>query len=205
MLLHDEFVARINTYTADQKLAEQYWLEIEKEHNGKKRFYHNLTHLENLLRELMLVKNQIADWDCVVFAIAYHDIIYNPLKQNNEEKSAALARERLLQTSLPAERIAQCVDSILATKGHVISASEDINLFTDADLSILGAEAAAYERYAANVRKEYAYYPDLLYKPGRKKVLQYFLAMEKIFKTALFFEKYENSARLNLRRELESL
>ncbi|MNJ03033.1 hypothetical protein D3C73_1632060 [compost metagenome] len=55
------------------------------------------------------------------------------------------------------------------------------------------------------MRQEYAIYPDLVYNPGRKNVLLHFLAMDRIFKTDYFFEKYEKPARENLRKEAELL
>jgi predicted metal-dependent HD superfamily phosphohydrolase len=81
----------------------------------------------------------------------------------------------------------------------------DTNLFTDADLSILGKSWDAYSQYYQQVRKEYGFYPDLLYKPGRKKVLQHFLSMNSIYKTPFFKEKYEHSAIENLKHELTKL
>jgi predicted metal-dependent HD superfamily phosphohydrolase len=96
----------------------------------------------------------------------------------------------------------QCVKLILATQKHE-PAGEEVNLFTDADLSVLGAEPESYKLYATQVRKEYGLYPDLIYNPGRKKVLQHFLAMPRIFKTDAFYEKYETTARRNLEWELD--
>ncbi|HET7178254.1 MAG TPA: hypothetical protein VFI14_00955 [Chryseosolibacter sp.] len=52
------------------------------------------------------------------------------------------------------------------------------------------------------MRREYSMYPDFLYRPGRRKVLQYFLDMERIFKTEEFASKFEKQARGNLEREL---
>jgi predicted metal-dependent HD superfamily phosphohydrolase len=52
------------------------------------------------------------------------------------------------------------------------------------------------------VRKEYLIYPDLIYNPGRKKVLHHFLAMDRIFKTDFFYNKFEQQARQNLRKEI---
>jgi predicted metal-dependent HD superfamily phosphohydrolase len=48
-------------------------------------------------------------------------------------------------------------------------------------------------------------FPDFVYKPGRKKVLLHFLAMERIFKTDYFFHKFELLAKQNLQKELEML
>jgi predicted metal-dependent HD superfamily phosphohydrolase len=93
---------------------------------------------------------------------------------------------------------------ILATKSHAASVNRDIDLFTDADLSVLGAAPETYAQYAAGVRKEYSMYPDLHYKPGRRKVLKHFLEMDRIFKTDEFFQLYEKQARENLLHELAS-
>jgi len=164
-----------------------------------------LEHLERLLQELHEVQVQIREWNTILFTLFYHDAIYDPLKSNNEEKSADLAEKRLLSLSVPQQVISNCKAQILVTKQHEISADEDTNYFTDADLSILGQDWPAYEAYAKNVRKEYAIYPDLVYRPGRRKVLSHFLQMERIYKTGYFFGKYEATAKDNLQREISLL
>jgi predicted metal-dependent HD superfamily phosphohydrolase len=204
-MLAKEFAEAVSRYSNDAVLAGKLWGEIEKSYTAKKRYYHNQSHLENLLKELTSIKESIEDWDCTIFSIAYHDIVYNTLQKDNEEQSAAMAEQRLAEIAFPAQRISKCVEQILATKGHTISNNQDINFFTDADLSILGSSWEVYETYFKNIRKEYSYYPDLLYKPGRKKVLQHFLSMDKIFKTDEFFSRYEEQARKNLSAELERL
>jgi predicted metal-dependent HD superfamily phosphohydrolase len=86
-------------------------------------------------------------------------------------------------------------------KKHAISNNADTNLFTDADLSVLGESRDQYEKYCFQVRREYAIYPDIVYKPGRKKVISHFLQMERIFKTTAFSDRYEKQARENLHWE----
>jgi predicted metal-dependent HD superfamily phosphohydrolase len=204
-MLAKEFAEAVSHYNSNTALAGKLWDEIEKIYTAKKRYYHNQSHLENLLKELTSIKESIEDWDCIIFSIAYHDIVYNTLQKDNEEQSAALAKQRLTEIAFQADRINKCVQQILATKGHTISDNKDTNFFTDADLSILGASWDVYETYFKSIRKEYSYYPDLLYKPGRKKVLQHFLGMGKIFKTDKFFSMYEEQARKNLSAELALL
>lgn len=204
-MLQDYFLQLLQGYTTDTHLASQLWQEIEGHYTGKKRYYHSLTHLEQLLQQLLNCKDLIADWDTVLFSLFYHDIVYNPLRQDNEEQSAELAVNRLKALSYPLHKSATCYSQILATKGHQLSTENDTNLFTDADLSMLGSSQDAYVQYAANIRKEYAVYPDFLYKKGRAKVLQHFLQMEQIFKTTYFYERFENQARLNLSAELKQL
>jgi predicted metal-dependent HD superfamily phosphohydrolase len=155
--------------------------------------------------ELEGVQEQIEDFAALVFAIVYHDAVYNATKKDNEEKSAELARKRLTALSYPPQSVERVEAHILATKAHHKSEDNDTNLFTDADLSVLGAPWEAYQAYYQQIRKEYAIYPDLLYKPGRRKVLQHFLDLQAIFKTEAFHTRYEGQARENLFRELETL
>ena len=82
---------------------------------------------------------------------------------------------------------------------------DDTNYFTDADLSILGSDSDSYLTYTKQIRKEYSYFPDLLYKPGRRKVLEHFLEMGNIFKTKYFQDKFEIQAKINILGELKSL
>jgi predicted metal-dependent HD superfamily phosphohydrolase len=202
-MLHPTFTHLLSRYTDNPGLINELWVEIEKNYSGKKRHYHTLQHLEHLLGQLTEVKKDIQHWETVLFTLFYHDVVYNALKSDNEEKSAELAQKRMRQIAVPDETIERCTAQILATKSHVKSADSDTNFFTDADLSILGQPWETYWLYAQNVRKEYAIYPDLLYFPGRKKVLNHFLSMDSIFKTDYFYTAFEKQARANLRQELE--
>lgn len=192
-------------YTEDTGTVDFFWAEIHKAYTAEGRYYHNLTHVEHLLRELSAVKPEIEHWDEILFAAYYHDIVYSVSDHDNEEQSAVIAKQRLGVFYYTEEGLRRCSEFILATKGHSHSVDSDTNFFTDADLSVLGAAEVVYDEYARNVRKEYSIYPDLIYKPGRRKVLQHFLAMPKIFKTDIFFDRYEAAARGNLQREMEML
>lgn len=184
---------------------ESLWCDVSKQHSKKNRYYHNLSHLENLYHHLIEVKNEIRDWDMILFALFYHDYIYNVLKHDNEEQSAKKAEQVLTTLKIEKKHIALCSKIILSTKGHNISKNKDVNHFTDADLSILGSDWKVYEKYCKNVRKEYKYYLDFMYNKGRIKVLHHFINMPVIFKTNYFYNKFEIPARENLRREIDLL
>jgi predicted metal-dependent HD superfamily phosphohydrolase len=204
-MLQQTFIDLLANYTSDKNGIQAYWLEIEKNYSKKNRHYHNMAHLNHLLQALWLVKDNIENWETILFTLYYHDIVYNALKSNNEAKSAELATKRMQAIAVPDEKIALCESQILATKSHQLSTNSDTNYFTDADLSILGASEDVYRNYYQNVRKEYSIYPDMIYKPGRKKVLQHFLTMDSIFKTPYFYEKFETQARKNLQMELDEM
>lgn len=202
-MLREEVIAAASPYATLEKAVEL-WQEIEACGHEAGRHYHTLDHFEHLLQVLTPHRNKFSDWPVVVFAITYHDAVYNPLKGNNEERSAALAEQRLTQIGFPVEKIARCKKFILATKTHE-PADDEINLFTDADLSILGASPEIYQRYIRQIRSEYRMFPDFLYKRGRKKVLHHFLGMQCIFKSEWFREHYEHTAKRNMQEELATL
>ena len=195
----------LRDYTGNEILIDELWEEIKEHYSGKKRYYHTLEHLENIFIQLSEVKSQIENWNAILFTLFYHDIIYSATKSDNEEKSAQLAEKRMKEISVPDNITALCKEQILATKSHDISSNNDTNYFTDADLSILGQPWEGYSRYYQNVRNEYFIYPDFVYNPGRKKVINHFLKMDRIFKTEFFHNKYEQKAKNNLFREMELL
>lgn len=198
------FRASLHQFTSDPTLVQRLWSDIEVHYSGSGRYYHNLSHLDHLTFELQQVKNGISDWDLLVLATAYHDIIYDTTRSDNEEKSADFAAS-VLSSLLTTSQMEICKEAILATKGHQYNAHPDINYFTDADLSILGAGEERYTAYTKQVRAEYASYPDFMYHSGRQKVLIHFLDMPRIFKTDVFFSKYEKQARSNIQMEISLL
>lgn len=199
------FIELCSLYTSDHRLVADLWEELQKAYGQKKRHYHTLAHLENMYRELIACRELIEDLETILFSLYYHDIVYKASRNDNEEQSAEVAAQRMRSIGVPEEKIAKCRKQILATKAHQPGEDNDTDLFTDADLSILGAGRDTYEQYSRNVRKEYSIYPDLLYNPGRRKVLEHFLEMDKIFKTVFFYDKLEKQARINLSGELELL
>lgn len=204
-MLKETFIHLLKNYTNSESIIAEFWGEIEHNYTHKKRYYHTLSHLENLLAQLTAVKHKIEGWDTILFTLFYHDVVYNALKSDNEEQSAALAEKRMKQISVPDYMIENCKNQILATKKHLANTESDTNYFTDADLSILGESLEKYMVYAQNVRKEYSVYPDSIYIPGRKKVLEHFIKMERIYKTDYFYHKFENQAKHNLQFELGRL
>jgi predicted metal-dependent HD superfamily phosphohydrolase len=203
--LKEIFSNLLINYTTNSSLINELWDEVEKNYSGKKRHYHTLQHLENLLITLTEVKSEIQNWESILFTLFYHDIIYTALKSDNEENSALLAEKRMQQLSVSNDIIERCKNQILATKSHSKSTDSDTNYFTDADLSVLGQPWEIYSLYYKNVRKEYAIYPDFIYNSGRKKVIQHFLSMNSIFKTDYFYNQFEKVAKENLMKELSNL
>jgi len=134
------FIELLTNYTDRNYLTNELWAEIEQHYSDAKRHYHTLQHLENLLIQLTEVKNEIQNWDTILFSLYYHDIIYDATKSDNEDKSAELAEKRLKQISVSNDKRECSKQQILATKSHFKSKDNDTNYFTDADLAVLGQD-----------------------------------------------------------------
>lgn len=204
-MLEHIFTDLITKYTDDRALSIALWNKIVGKYGQKNRFYHNLNHLEKTYHELLKIKDEVEEWDTLLFALFYHDYNYNVLKRNNEEKSAKRATKTLAKLAVDPEQIQQCKEMILATKGHQVTEEKDINYFTDADLAILGTSWKDYKTYIKQIRKEYKFYPDPIYKKGRVKVLKHLLEMPRIYKTDFFHDRFEVKAKKNIELEINLL
>jgi predicted metal-dependent HD superfamily phosphohydrolase len=200
--LKEIFIKILRQSGVDEYITDLRWNEIEIYYTKTDRHYHNLDHLQQCYNELAAVKNKLEDWECVKLALYYHDIIYKVNSTKNEEDSANLARLRLKILSWSKARIERCISHILSTKWHSYSDDSDSNYFTDADLSILGSSPSIYWRYCNDIRKEYSIFPDMIYKPARRKILRRLLEMDRIFKTTYFHDQFEVQARINLSDEI---
>nr|WP_321228946.1 hypothetical protein [uncultured Psychroserpens sp.] len=205
--LKQEWMTLASKYTEDQQLISIYWNDIEMYYTSKGRYYHNLTHIYNMLKQAETIINDIDDYDVFRFSIWYHDIIYNSTKKNNEVKSAEFAINRLKSFNFNQKRIEIVGNLIKSTEKHtiILNKNHDNAYLLDIDLSILGTNWEEYQNYIKNIRKEYAIYPDFMYKKGRKKAMQHFLEREPIYFTQLYQNKFEAQARQNLEREISTL
>lgn len=204
-MLKKTFLKLISNYSEDSNLAEKMWQEIEKKYSEKNRFYHNLNHLESLLIQLKSIQNKITNWESLLFTMFYHDIVYNVINFDNEFESAEFVEVKMKHINVPLNLISLCKKQIISTKSHIDTNDNDTNYFIDADLSILGQNSNTYLEYKKNVRKEYLFYPSVIYNEGRKEALFRFLNMDRIFKTDYFYEKFEKQARKNMLNEIEQL
>ncbi len=190
----------------DIQLLENIWNEIHKSYSSKSRYYHNMAHIIQILEAVNEYSAKIQDISTMQLAAYFHDIIYSPKRKDNEVRSAALAVKKLMQLNYPSVLIEKCKQYILATKDHSNSLMDnDLDFLLDFDLEKLGAAWPEYLEYTRQIRKEYKIYPDIIYIPGRKKVLAHFLNLNRIYKTPAFYEKYELQARQNMEREMEQL
>jgi predicted metal-dependent HD superfamily phosphohydrolase len=170
------------------------------------RAYHNMNHINAMLKWADDLKSSIDDMEVFEWAIWYHDAVYDPKKQDNEEKSAALAVKELRLLGLPAEKIIQVEAMVLATKTHEFeNLTSDGALFVDVDMSILGVAPSIYAQYTRLVREEYEWVPWKEFNEGRQKLLEGWLDRWHIYNTEVMCDRLEVQARENIAKELALL
>jgi predicted metal-dependent HD superfamily phosphohydrolase len=172
------------------------------------RAYHTLEHIAALLTLFDTHGSGVVDRDAVLLAILYHDVVYDPKRADNEAASARLATRDLAALGAPPALIGRVAALVLATQHGAKPADPmdtDLCLLLDLDLSVLAAAPAAYDAYAAAIRREYTHVPSLLYRPGRRKVLQHFLNTVPLYRTQPLAARWDAAARQNLRREIAGL
>jgi predicted metal-dependent HD superfamily phosphohydrolase len=186
-----------------QDIKEKIFNNIISRHSEPGRYYHGVGHLVALFDILKDYTLSVQDPTPLHYAIWWHDSIYDPIKTDNEERSAELAATHLDALGVNQETAKSVSKLILATKNHWQPPSfGEGDYFLDADIAILGAPADIYDAYALNVRAEYSMIPDEFYYTGRNKFLETALSMDEFFKTHEFQRRFSESARSNLQREL---
>ena len=163
------------------------------------RHYHTLEHVLSCLAWLDWTWSLAARPHEVLLAIWYHDAVYEPLASDNEARSAARARLDLEAAGVTQEAIARVEALVMATREHALGGG-DAALLVDIDLAILGSQPADFERFEAQVRREYSSISSELYALGRASVLTQLAAREPLYATAFLQSELGPRARLNLTR-----
>jgi len=170
------------------------------------RHYHALPHLAALFRLLDMHAPYLGPGSAARLAVWWHDLIYDPTKSDNEERSADIATAALSDLGAGPALVAEVDRLIRMTKNHWTGPGAGHgDYFLDADIAILGAPSEVYDTYAAGVRQEYAWAPDAAYRAGRSKFLEAALAFPRLFRTDAFEDAYAAQALVNMRRELATL
>lgn len=163
------------------------------------RYYHTLEHIAAVLDVLDGLIHLAREPAAVMLAAWYHDCIYESKRTDNEDRSASAAGAAMRAMGLH-QLIPAVTRMILATRDHQMQAPDDA-LLLDADLAILGASPDVYDRYSANIRREYAWVSEADYRVGRARVLDSFLTRPAIYQTEIMAARLHHAARANLSRE----
>ncbi|WBY01362.1 N-methyl-D-aspartate receptor NMDAR2C subunit [Ramlibacter tataouinensis] len=165
------------------------------------RHYHTLQHLRECLSYLEAASMLARRPAEVELALWFHDAVYDPRRDDNEQRSADWARAGVRAAGCAPEVADRVHALVMATRTHAYAGDDpDTRLLLDIDLSILGAAPARFDDYQRQIRAEYAHVPEPLYRERRAQVLRGFLARPRIYLTDAFHDALEARARGNLAR-----
>nr|WP_294946903.1 adenylyltransferase/cytidyltransferase family protein [uncultured Mucilaginibacter sp.] len=130
------------------------------------RFYHTLTHLDDICAQLELQGH--GDSDALLLATVFHDIIYDPKSATNEEDSAAYFNE-VFKGDVELKK--EVTNIILDTKTHQPQTALSA-IFCAADLNILRQPLDKLLEYEHQIFKEFQFVDYSIYKGKRVEVLR---------------------------------
>ncbi|MBS1650733.1 MAG: adenylyltransferase/cytidyltransferase family protein [Bacteroidetes bacterium] len=161
MLNHFEFIKnKLLTLGFDTNVLNRY-----SEHH---RFYHTLKHLYQLIDDLNLVNEFNKE---LFLAVIYHDAVYFPWENNNEEKSADLFKEEAIKSTLTASEIEMVANIIIDTKSHKPS-NQLSKKFITADLAIFEKPIHDLITYELEIFKEFQFVDYKIYLNKRIELLK---------------------------------
>ncbi|MBK9283552.1 MAG: adenylyltransferase/cytidyltransferase family protein [Sphingobacteriaceae bacterium] len=157
-----EIIHKLQTLKFDTTVLQRY----EEKH----RHYHTVAHVSAVI-DYLIKSNQLNDE--LFLAAVYHDAIYDPKQNNNEDLSAELFSKDAEAAKLDEKTIAKIVQIIRDTKTHKASFKES-EIFIEADLSIFKSSFADLMNYEHQIFKEFQFVDYREYKPKRLEVLRKF-------------------------------
>jgi pantetheine-phosphate adenylyltransferase len=140
-------------------------------YNEPHRYYHTLEHIIDVLKELR--NSDLLKHDELFLATIFHDIVYNPQSNTNEEDSAEFFLNAAKSSSITNEQKAHIKQLILDTKHHTptVNLSEE---FIKADLAILNSSFDKLIKYEKQIFKEFQFVDYKDYKIKRIEVLKHY-------------------------------
>jgi len=138
--------------------------------NESHRSYHTLNHLNDLINQINENKSKYSEkeYEKLLIASLFHDIVYDPMKGDNEEKSAQFLMECSIDKSN--SDILDIKQIILDTKTHkphnMLSES-----FCNYDMNIVERDFDQLLGWERGIHSEFEAYGDM-YKVGRLAFLE---------------------------------
>ncbi len=186
-------------YAVDKDLIFRVGQDVISRYCEKSRAYHSLAHIQHMLANIPNSGSSF-ELEC---AIWFHDVIYDPKRNDNEQQSADHFIS-MLGNALPDASREEIIRLIKVTAhGQHSPCSACEKLMVDLDLLILSEESSIYDHYAQAIRAEYHHVSDENYHQGRSKVLKHFLT-KNIYHTD-YFKHRESIAIANIQKELERM
>lgn len=180
---------------------------IHKKYSESHRHYHNIRHVNSILRMLREYRGKNVN-PALIVAAWFHDLCYDPRATDNELKSAEMCFDYLTSIGMHNDFICEVDDLIYSTVTHeardgLTASVDDQKLFIDLDMAILGTRREKYDNYVDSILKEnFVFFSMNEVRDGRANFLRKMLAREELYFTPEVKARYETRAFENMEREL---
>lgn len=138
--------------------------------NESQRSYHTQNHLLDLINQINENKNSLSEkeYEKLILCSLFHDIVYDPTKSNNEEKSASFFINCCQDRTNP--DVIEIKQMILDTKTHE-SKTKLSEIFNKFDMNIVERDYDSLLEWESGIHDEFKSFGEL-YKPGRLQFLE---------------------------------
>lgn len=138
--------------------------------NESHRAYHNQNHLLDLIEQINENKSKFdsqKDYEKMILCALFHDCVYDPMRNDNEEKSADFFMNSCQEKN---KDIVDIKQMILDTKTHEATTTLS-EKFNQLDMNIVERDFDQLLEWENGIREEYKAYGDK-YKLGRLQFLE---------------------------------
>lgn len=146
--------------------------------NESQRHYHTLEHLSQILEDIVEFNDKYnmdnEDFEILIMSAVFHDIVYNPKSNTNEEDSISFFQKLFSKDHLFLSKELKVIDIIRMTKTHEYKTKLE-ELFCGFDLKILSYDLSRLMRWEEQIFREYEFVNWKTYKEERIKILQKFI------------------------------
>ncbi len=169
------------------------------------RYYHTLDHIEHCLSLFDEICSELQSPQALELAIWFHDVVYRPGAENNEQLSA----DQFMQSTKNKfdDNLRNIVYQHIMATVHLETEMNhaDTKYMLDIDLSGFGSPWPEFIRDSDKLRREMPHLSNEDYYRKQSAFQQSLIDRPRFFKTDYFFQKYEAQARQNLTDYFESI
>lgn len=177
--------------------------ELHDRYTAPYRRFHNLDHIHDCLHRVDEVAQLLNDPGAVELAIWFHDAVYDVGSTTNERRSAEMFIA--MSAGAPFGLRHRVCSLIMATRHARKVQGNDRSFMVDIDLSGFGAPWDDFMESGARLREEASSISEDQYHVGQVGFLDRLRRRQYFFATEYFRDRYEATARQNLRRLLADL
>lgn len=172
--------------------------QLTRAYNEPGRYYHTLAHIECCLGLFEDIKEIANNADALALSIWFHDAIYEPGGNDNEQRSADWFMDETKNTFDDGLRDIVYAHIMATLHCNAEIKDHDTRMMVDIDLSSFGMPWPVFVRDSENVRKELPHLTNAEFYPKQCAFSQRLLEKPRFFQSEYFFEHYEAQARRNI-------